>query len=97
MGLLPDVAFSIGETEFGPGDLLVLSTDGLTEAENCKGESFGDGHLVKFVQSLPDMASGQIIDSIYNALAQFTCGPALPDDLIIIAIKALCPSVKSLD
>ena len=43
MGLLPGVAFTIGEAKFDAGDLLILCTDGLTDAENCKGEFFGEG------------------------------------------------------
>lgn len=97
VGLLPGVAFAVGEAKFGAGDLLILYTDGLTDAENCKGESFGDGHLLECVRSLPDIASEQLIDSIYNALAQFTCGPTLPDDLTIIAIKAPSYSGKQID
>lgn len=97
VGLLPGVAFTIGEAQFGAGDLLILYTDGLTDAENCKGESFGDGHLVECVRSLPDSTSEQLIDSIYNALARFTCGPTLPDDLTIIAIKTPSHSGKQIE
>jgi len=96
VGLLPGVAFTIGEAQFGAEDLLILYTDGLTDAENCKGEYFGDGHLVECVRSLPDRTSEQLIDSIYDALARFTCGPTLPDDLTIIAIKASSHSGKQI-
>ena len=88
VGLLPGATFTIGEAEFKAGDLLILYTDGLTDAENCKGEFFGDGHLIECVRALPDMTSEQLIDSIYDALARFACAPTLPDDLTIIAIKA---------
>ena len=88
VGLLSDAVFTIGEAKFEAGDLLILYTDGLTDAENGKGEFFGDGHLVECVRSFPDKSSEQIIDSIYNVLARFTRGPTLPDDLTIIAIKA---------
>ncbi len=97
VGLFPDATFTIGEAQFGAGDLLILYTDGLTDAENCKGEAFGDGHLVECVRSLPDIASEQLIDSIYSALARFTCGPTLPDDLTIIAIKAPSHSGKQIE
>ncbi len=96
VGLLSGAAFTIGEAQFGAQDLLILYTDGLTDAENCKGESFGDGHLTECIRSLPDITSEQIIDSIYNALARFTCGPTLPDDLTIIVIKARSHSGKQM-
>ncbi len=97
VGLLPGVAFTIGEAKFDAGDLLILYTDGLTDAQNCKGEYFGDGHLVDFIRSFPDITCEQLIDSIYNALARFTCGPTLPDDLTIIAIRAPGHSGKQID
>ncbi len=87
VGLLPGVAFTIGETQFSAEDLLILYTDGLTDASNCKDEFFGDGHLTECVRPLLDITSERIIDSIYDALARFTCGPTLPDDLTIIAVK----------
>jgi sigma-B regulation protein RsbU (phosphoserine phosphatase) len=88
VGLLPGVDFTIGETGFGPGDVLILYTDGLTDAESCTSNFFGDGNLVECIRSLPDLPGEQLIDSIYDALARLTCGPTLPDDLTIIAIKA---------
>jgi serine phosphatase RsbU (regulator of sigma subunit) len=87
VGLFPDASYTIGETRLGEGDLLILYTDGLTDAENCDAESFGDGHLMEFVRSLPDTPSETVVQSIYDSLARFTCGPTLPDDLTIIAIK----------
>ena len=88
VGLFPNASYTVGEAQLDKGDLLILYTDGLTDAENCDAESFGDGHLLEFVRSLPDATSETVVQSIYAELARFTCGPTLPDDLTIIAIRA---------
>jgi serine phosphatase RsbU (regulator of sigma subunit) len=41
LGLLPNVAYTSKQLEMRPGDVLVVATDGLLEAEDAKGEAFG--------------------------------------------------------
>ncbi len=74
---------------FGQDDLLVLFTDGITEARNHHGEEFGYDRLknlmIKHAKKNPETLKNEIIDSLYDY-----CETNSPDDdytLIIIKFK----------
>jgi anti-sigma regulatory factor (Ser/Thr protein kinase) len=70
------------ELELGPGDLLVLFTDGLTEARLPDGTMFGDGPWSTFLASLPpELASYEMVLQTDAHLRRVT--RELSDDMII--------------
>jgi sigma-B regulation protein RsbU (phosphoserine phosphatase) len=77
--------------ELGPGDRLVLYTDGITEACSPSGEQFGvariEGALAR-ATSRPE----EIVDSILNEVARFTAGGSLADDRTLLVASARVPS-----
>lgn len=72
---------------FGPGDLMCLYTDGVTEAENAAGAQFGVERVIDLLRrGLTDAATdtgGRIIDAVTSFAAR---GPTL-DDLTLVIIK----------
>lgn len=69
------------------GDLLVCYTDGITEPENEYGEMFGEERLVELVGKNADRDDKQIIDSIMEAVRQWTGSPELSDDMTVLLIR----------
>lgn len=47
LGVLPDWTYQSYIAQLQPGDVLLLSTDGITEAENAEVEEFGDERLLE--------------------------------------------------
>lgn len=70
------------------GDLLVLFTDGVTEAKNIDDEEYGDETLEELVMKHKDKSSEDILDEIKNAVHIFTSGALQSDDITIIVVKA---------
>ncbi|MBE2279008.1 MAG: PP2C family protein-serine/threonine phosphatase [Ignavibacteriaceae bacterium] len=70
------------------GDLLVLFTDGVTEAKNTADEEYGDETLEELVMKHKDKSSEEILDEIKNAVHNFTSGALQSDDITIIVVKA---------
>src|SRR5207253_1643468 len=67
IGLLPDVSFHSVRMQLKPGDRIVLTTDGVVEAENAAGEFFGYERL--------DRAAAEAgFEGVFRAVKQF-CGP----------------------
>ena len=66
IGILTDVAHRSGSVEFGPGDLLVVGSDGMIEQENSDGQRFGDRRL----QSYIDRGRTQPLDLVGNGLLE---------------------------
>jgi len=70
-----------------PGDILVYFTDGLTDAENDRGEFFGLKRLTHALQSRVHLPAEEIADGIIAEIDQF-CGKArLADDLTLCVIR----------
>ena len=87
IGLLPDVRYETFEVPIESGDVLVLYTDGVTEAENTAGEQFGEDRLAATLKTYRDASAKAIVAQIKTAVDQFRHGAALVDDLTLIVIK----------
>ncbi|MBM3124400.1 MAG: serine/threonine-protein phosphatase, partial [Chloroflexi bacterium] len=73
--------------EMQPGDVLLLYTDGLTEAFSPDGELFGENRLVEVLSTVRSSAAQGVLDQIEENLNHFTDPMPRSDDLTMVAIK----------
>jgi sigma-B regulation protein RsbU (phosphoserine phosphatase) len=76
-------------TPVGEGDLLVLFTDGLTEARSRAGEQFGQGRLKEAVRRHLREPSQVVLDRLFAAVYDFAGGQPIQDDMTAVAVKVL--------
>lgn len=70
------------------GALLVLFTDGVTEAQNAAGELYGKERLVECLAALPVAAPAtQAMTAIQDDVARFVAGAAAADDLTLLVLR----------
>ena len=81
VGLLPDVAYQAGALKMEPGARLVIVTDGVTEAENAKGDMFGAERLSSLA---PNCES---IEDVLISIGTFCEGTPLNDDCTIVQLR----------
>jgi len=74
-----------------PGDLLVLYTDGITEAENARSEMFGEERLIKFVQTYQGDSPESFVEELLGEVRSFSEKPELSDDSTVIALRKVKP------
>ena len=74
-------------TTLGPGDLLLLYTDGITEAANQDGELFGEDRLCSLLREQNDQPPAAIIDNILHQVRLFTGLQAFHDDVSMVVLK----------
>jgi sigma-B regulation protein RsbU (phosphoserine phosphatase) len=79
VGLLPDAKYESDHCQLKPGDRLVLVTDGVTEAENARGDFFEDSRLEL-------AAKTGTLDQIFMAISDFCGGTPLNDDCTIVEL-----------
>ena len=72
-----------------PGQLLVLYTDGATEAMNQAGEEYGRDRLVEAVRQCRHLGARQMIEFIHADVIGWTDGLGAHDDVTFFIIKAL--------
>jgi len=70
----------------GPGDALVLFTDGITEARNGAGEEFEDAELPEVLRTFAGRSSAEMADGLRRAALGFA-GGSLGDDLAVLVLR----------
>jgi serine phosphatase RsbU (regulator of sigma subunit) len=86
IGIYPEELCEMTSADLSPGDVLVLYTDGVTEAGNQLGEQFGMERLSAAVRRGSSLSAEDLMADIYNAAAEF-CGDAFSDDVTILVVK----------
>ena len=89
LGVTAQTSFEERALVVQPGDVLVLYTDGVTEAFSSASTEFGTDRLVEVIRSHRDGSAREIEDAIYNAVMEFAAPTHLFDDLTMIVIKRL--------
>jgi sigma-B regulation protein RsbU (phosphoserine phosphatase) len=75
------------ETRLAPGDIVVIYTDGVTEAVNAAGEMFGDDRLVSLVAASASLSADEIKGRVLGEVVAFTSGLPQGDDITLIVLK----------
>ena len=91
IGIVPDRIFAPGEATLPRDSVLVLYTDGVTDALSADGESFGEARLIAALNAAPDRSATGLVDEIVAALDQFTGGAAQTDDVAVLALRYVGP------
>jgi len=81
--------YSAEETQLHPGDLLVMYTDGVTDATNEDDEDFGADRLVELVRGNCRKSAEELKDIIYDEVRKFVGNAPQFDDLTLLILKAL--------
>jgi hypothetical protein len=87
LGLLPGADYRQGQAAAGPGDLLVLYSDGVVEAENARGEQFDEDRLIAAVRENATRSSAEIRDEILRRVHVFLDKEPALDDLTLIVAR----------
>jgi serine phosphatase RsbU (regulator of sigma subunit) len=87
LGLFPDTTYDVFQCELGPGDLLVLYSDGITEAPGARGEQLGGRRLADLADRLRDRSLSDLLESIRDAVDDWTGGAPPEDDITVVAAR----------
>ncbi len=75
------------KTDFSKGQIIFLSTDGVWEARNKKGEMLGKEPILSSIRQNASLDAPQILDSVFSTLYRFIDGVKIDDDITSIVIK----------
>jgi sigma-B regulation protein RsbU (phosphoserine phosphatase) len=78
----------IKEIVLARGDVLVIYTDGITEAMNVAGEEFGDQRLGALLQELRGKPARATLEAVFAAVQSYTSGEQ-SDDLTLVVLRIL--------
>jgi phosphoserine phosphatase RsbU/P len=87
IGLVEEFRPGLASLDLAPGDILLLYTDGITEALNEQGREFGEEGLAMFVQGSAQLTAQELTQRLWRELQEFTSGAPLEDDATAVALK----------
>jgi len=87
LGIKPDAEYREGRTQLQKGDVLVIYSDGVTEAVSPTGEEFGATRLYEVVARNVNASAAGIRDRIESSLTKFAQGTSAADDITLVIVK----------
>jgi len=87
VGMFDSEACEVNRADLAAGDILVLYTDGITEAENSQGEEFGMERLSAVIRRDSSLSAEEILNNIFQSAEEFCQGVGFEDDATALVVK----------
>jgi len=87
MGFQKDLPYEQQTLHLSKGDMLVLYTDGFTEAMNPQDEMFGEGRLGDFIIEHHSLPVEEFLDKLYEGISLYTEAAPQGDDMTTVVLK----------
>jgi sigma-B regulation protein RsbU (phosphoserine phosphatase) len=89
VGLIAECAYEQADVSLGPGDLLVIYTDGFSEAMSPDLEEWGEHRLINAIAACNGLPAKTSIAKIMQAADAFASGAPQSDDMTLVILRAL--------
>jgi sigma-B regulation protein RsbU (phosphoserine phosphatase) len=87
LGMFDFASYQTRKFHLGAGDILVVYSDGLTEAENPQGEMFGEERLLEVIRREAPSGSQAVEQGFLKAIEDFTLGVPQTDDITFVVVE----------
>jgi phosphoserine phosphatase RsbU/P len=88
LGLFDDWPCETADATLGPGDLMVIFSDGVTEAFSDDGEEFGETRLVAALEARRHLPVDAVVDDVLEVVTRFS-GSEQEDDQTLVVVRGL--------
>jgi sigma-B regulation protein RsbU (phosphoserine phosphatase) len=89
LGILPDAQFASIDVHLASGDLVLLYSDGVTEAFDAQGTEYGEDRLAALVSTISDRPAAAICQEIISDVRRHAVGGIATDDVTVLVIRRL--------
>ena len=87
LGMFPEAVYESAALELEAGDILVLYSDGVTEAMDASDQEFGEERLVAYLQKNRSMDPEVLVESLIRAVHEFSKDGKPGDDVTVAVIR----------
>lgn len=94
LGPDPKATYERGFESFEPGSVVLLYTDGISEAVNRRGIQFGTQRLARLLRQLERESAQQIVDAVFEAVGKHTGGVRADDQTVVVIRRLGQPTVS---
>jgi len=89
LGVRREFPYEEETVDFSPGDVLLLYTDGIIEANDPNGELFGEERLIELLKDSHALPPQELIDRIFNQVRLFTGTQGFSDDVSLVVMRVV--------
>lgn len=86
LGPDPEARYERGYATLDPGSVLLAYTDGITEAENARGQDYGEERLRRLLRSHPWQSAREIVEAVFQDVRDFGGDERPVDDQTVVAL-----------
>jgi serine phosphatase RsbU (regulator of sigma subunit)/pSer/pThr/pTyr-binding forkhead associated (FHA) protein len=87
VGLFEAATFQEETVTLSPGDLLLVFSDGVSEALSADGEEYGEERIIKTAKAHPGATPAELLQAIFADVRVFTRGAAQSDDITAMVLR----------
>ena len=89
LGVVPDYQYDCRTARLAEGDIVLLYTDGVTEAQNDRAEQFGEDRIRQTLEGARPGNAKEAIDVVFTAITEFSGTVPQFDDVTCVALRRL--------
>ena len=89
LGIRAEVPYECGNTRLGGGDLLLIFTDGLAEAEDAHAQEYGEPRVLEMVRGLAEGSAAEALKRIMGSVDAFVGATRQHDDMTCLVVRRL--------
>jgi sigma-B regulation protein RsbU (phosphoserine phosphatase) len=89
LGPAPNAKYHLESVNFAKGDILLLFSDGVTEAANKRFQLYGDSRLINKLKELKNLSPKEIAVTILEDVINFSKNGKYSDDITLVVIKKI--------
>ncbi|MDA1223130.1 MAG: PP2C family protein-serine/threonine phosphatase [Planctomycetota bacterium] len=86
-GFMPGVEYGVADIDLEPGDVVLLITDGVVEAQGADGEMFGEARLDALLTDHGHLSAREILESVFEAVDAYAMGRDVGDDVTVAVVR----------
>jgi len=86
-GIMENIDYSAELITLQPGDMMVMYTDGITEAIDTKEEPFGEERLGKLIESVDTCSANDFVRQVLDECSAFQQGMPQFDDMTMLVVR----------
>jgi sigma-B regulation protein RsbU (phosphoserine phosphatase) len=87
LGMFDFASYKSSALQLSKGDILVVYSDGLTDAENQQHEMFGEKRLLHLIREDAPLGSQLLVAKLLKAIEEFTQGTPQTDDITFVVVE----------
>jgi sigma-B regulation protein RsbU (phosphoserine phosphatase) len=89
LGVMEDAKYTALQRNIAPGQIIVITTDGIWEARGPDDEMFGKDRLYEIIRQNASATANEIQHAIFEALKRFRKNTKLEDDMTLVVVKVI--------